>query len=161
MSLTRDVPNRFGRVHHAPNAVHPQASQHGVFIPLLHSSKRTFGALLCAALSLAHERPRRLVIGHVLLRGHARNGAADHVESQVLQRFEAEATFTHVELLAALLVFALTNQVERPHAPHRRFASFHYDAGLRPSSVLLRMRAAELQWWLAAVALGKDGRMDT
>jgi hypothetical protein len=32
-----------------------------------------FGALLCAALSLAHERPRRLVIGHVLLRGHARN----------------------------------------------------------------------------------------
>jgi hypothetical protein len=72
------------------------------------------GALLCAAallanpfgVSLAHERPRRLVIGHVLLRGHARNGAADHVESQVLQRFEADATFTHVELLAALLVFA-------------------------------------------------------
>ena len=29
--------------------------------------------------SLAHERPRRTVIGHVLLRGHARNGAADHV----------------------------------------------------------------------------------
>src|SRR5207302_7608908 len=58
------------------------------------------------ALSLAQERPRRLVIGHVLLRGHARNGAADHVESQVLQRFEADATFTHVELLAALLVFA-------------------------------------------------------
>src|SRR5947208_12940935 len=27
-------------------------------------------------LSLAHERPRRTVIGHVLLRGHARNGAA-------------------------------------------------------------------------------------
>ena len=56
--------------------------------------------------ALAHERPRRLVIGHVLLHGHARNGAADHVESQVLQRFEADATFTHVELLAALLVFA-------------------------------------------------------
>jgi hypothetical protein len=48
------------------------------------------GALLCAALgkpgrsftrvtALAQERPRRLVIGHVLLRGHARNGAADHV----------------------------------------------------------------------------------
>ena len=35
---------------------------------------------------------------------HARNGAADHVESQVLQRFEADATFTHVELLAVLLV---------------------------------------------------------
>src|SRR5438477_8815024 len=35
------------------------------------------GALLCAALALAHERPRRLVIGHLLLRGHARNGAAD------------------------------------------------------------------------------------
>jgi hypothetical protein len=30
----------------------------------------------------------------------------DHVESQVLQRFEADATFTHVELLAALLVLA-------------------------------------------------------
>ena len=45
-----------------------------------------------------HERPRRLVIGHVLLRGHARNGAADHVKSQVLQRFEADATFTHIEL---------------------------------------------------------------
>jgi hypothetical protein len=28
--------------------------------------------------SLAEERPRRLVIGHVLLRGHARNGAAGH-----------------------------------------------------------------------------------
>jgi len=48
------------------------------------------GALLCAAaalanpsgVSLAQERPRRLVIGHVLLHGHARNGAADHVESQ-------------------------------------------------------------------------------
>jgi len=64
------------------------------------------GALLCAALSLAEERPRRPVVGHVLLHGHARNGAADHVESQVLQRFEADATFTHVELLAALLVFA-------------------------------------------------------
>jgi hypothetical protein len=42
----------------------------------------------------------------VLLHGDARNGAADHVESQVLQRFEADATFTHVELLAALLVLA-------------------------------------------------------
>src|SRR6266446_5474003 len=79
---------------------------------LLH--RGLLGALLCAAaplanpfgVSLAHERPRRLVIGHVLFRGHARNGAADHVESQVLQRFEADATFTHVELLAALLVFA-------------------------------------------------------
>ncbi len=48
-------------------------------------------------------RPRLLVIGHVLLRGHARNGAAGHVESQVLQRFEANATFTHVEFLAALV----------------------------------------------------------
>ena len=36
----------------------------------------------------------------MLLRGHARNGAADHVESQVLQRFEADANFTHVELVA-------------------------------------------------------------
>src|SRR5205823_1761411 len=60
-------------------------------------------ALLCAAAPLANppcsrrisefgvflaqERPRRPVIGHVLLRGHARNGAADHFESQVLQRF--------------------------------------------------------------------------
>jgi hypothetical protein len=32
--------------------------------------------------SLVHERPRRLVIGHVLLHGHARDGAAGHVESQ-------------------------------------------------------------------------------
>src|SRR5438093_1954260 len=40
--------------------------------------------LLCAALSFAHERLRRLVIGHVLLRGHARDRAADNVESQVL-----------------------------------------------------------------------------
>ena len=31
-------------------------------------------------------------------------GAVDHVESQVLQRFRADATLTHVELLAALLV---------------------------------------------------------
>src|SRR4249919_3290538 len=48
------------------------------------------GPLLCAALgkpgrsftrvtALAHERPRRLVIGHVLLHGHARNDAVDHV----------------------------------------------------------------------------------
>ena len=57
---------------------------------LLHG--RLVVALLCAAaplanpfgVSFAHERPRRAVIGHVLLRGHARNGAADHVESQVL-----------------------------------------------------------------------------
>src|SRR5438270_11280147 len=43
------------------------------------------GAALCAAaplanpfgVSLAQERPRRLVIGHVLLHGDARNGAAD------------------------------------------------------------------------------------
>jgi len=35
------------------------------------------GGLLCAALSLAQKRPRRPVIGDVLLRGHARNGAAD------------------------------------------------------------------------------------
>ena len=41
--------------------------------------------------ALAHERPRRLVIGHVLLRGHARNcrtivakrrGAANHRASR-------------------------------------------------------------------------------
>src|SRR5205807_8056385 len=88
--------------------------------PSLHSSPRTCRrpSLRCCparepsllaknfGVSLAQERPRRLVIGHVLLHGHARNGAADHVESQVLQRFEPDATFTHVELLAALLVFA-------------------------------------------------------
>ena len=45
---------------------------------------------------------RSFVLGHVLLRGHARNSAADHVESQVVQLFEADATLTHVELLAAL-----------------------------------------------------------
>jgi hypothetical protein len=50
---------------------------------LLH--RGLLGALLCAAaplanafgVSLAQKRPRRLVIGHVLLRGDARNGAAD------------------------------------------------------------------------------------
>ncbi|HEY3150852.1 MAG TPA: metalloregulator ArsR/SmtB family transcription factor [Candidatus Binatia bacterium] len=70
------------------------------FFALLPPLANPFGV------SLAQERPRRPVIGHVLLRGHARNGAADHVESQVLQLFEADATFPHVELLAALLVFA-------------------------------------------------------
>src|SRR6266550_2368428 len=34
--------------------------------------------------SLAHERSRRSVIGHVLLHGHTRHGAADYVDSQVL-----------------------------------------------------------------------------
>jgi hypothetical protein len=34
------------------------------------------------------------------------NSAADQVESQVLQLFEADATFTRVEPLAAFLVFA-------------------------------------------------------
>ncbi len=69
---------------------------------LLH--RGLLGAFLCAAaslenplkarpllhpryggVSLAHERPRRSVIGHVLLHGDARNGAADYVESQVVQ----------------------------------------------------------------------------
>jgi hypothetical protein len=31
------------------------------------------------------------------LKAHTRDGAADHVESQVVQRFEADAIFTHVE----------------------------------------------------------------
>ena len=35
------------------------------------------GRSFTRVMALAHERPRRLVIGHVLLRGHARNGAAD------------------------------------------------------------------------------------
>jgi hypothetical protein len=52
------------------------------------------------------DRPRRTVIGHVLLHGHSRNGAADDVESHVVQRFEADATFARVQLLAALFVFA-------------------------------------------------------
>ena len=51
------------------------------------------GVLLCAAapltnpfgVSLAKERPRRTVIGHVLLHGHARNGAG-HVESYDTKR---------------------------------------------------------------------------
>ena len=45
--------------------------------------------LLCAAasaadpfcVSVAQERPRRLVIGHVLLHGHARNCVADHASN--------------------------------------------------------------------------------
>jgi hypothetical protein len=43
--------------------------------------------------------------GHVLLHGHACNGLTDHVEREVRQVLEADTTFTHVELLAALLVF--------------------------------------------------------
>ena len=53
-----------------------------------------------SSLLLFQLRPCATVIRHVLLHGHARDGAADHVESQVLQLFEADATFTHVELLA-------------------------------------------------------------
>jgi hypothetical protein len=89
---------------------------------LLH--RGLLGALLCAALSLAHERPRRLVIGHVLLHGHARYGAADHVESQVLQRFEANATLESPAVCSAirygpmssflpLFLYSLVNQLER------------------------------------------------
>ena len=37
--------------------------------------------LLHSSLLLHLARPRRLVIGHVLLRGHARNGAADHASN--------------------------------------------------------------------------------
>ena len=103
---------------------------------VLPSEKGERGQSQVLTLSLAHERPRRLVIGYGLLHGHARKGAADgfhqnrvagfprptrrsswppavkfapcepYAKSQVLQRFEADATFTHVELLAALLVFA-------------------------------------------------------
>ncbi len=43
-----------------------------------------FPSLLFTA--LAHERPRRLVIGHVLLRGHARNGAADRFSPKPRRR---------------------------------------------------------------------------
>ncbi len=53
-------------------------------------------------MALARERPRLLGIGHVLLRGHARNGAADHVESQVLQRFEADATLESPAVCSAI-----------------------------------------------------------
>ena len=87
----------------------PTRERHTAVSPfnLKETRRQSPGSLLWfRLLSLAQERPRRLVIGHVLLRRHARNGAADHVESQVLQRFEADATFTHVELLAALLIFA-------------------------------------------------------
>ena len=34
--------------------------------------------------------------------GYAGNGLADYIQSEVLQRFEADATFTHVELLARI-----------------------------------------------------------
>ena len=73
---------------------------------LLNAALGKPGRSFTRVTALAQERPRRTVIGHVLLHGHARNSAANHVEGQVLQRFEADATFTHVELLAALLVFA-------------------------------------------------------
>ena len=42
------------------------------------------------------------VIGHVLLHGHARNGAADYVESQVLQLFEADATLESPAVCSAI-----------------------------------------------------------
>ena len=46
------------------------------------------------------------IVCDVLLHGDAGNGFADYIQSQVVQLFEADATFTHVELLAALLVCA-------------------------------------------------------
>ncbi len=98
----------------------PYGLPHGGVI--LH--RGLLGALLCAALSLAQERPRRPVIGHVLLRGHARNGAADYVERQVLQRFEADAALESPAVCSAirygpmssflpLFLYSLVNQLER------------------------------------------------
>jgi hypothetical protein len=60
----------------------------------------------------------------VLLRGHARHGAADHVERQVLQRFEPDATLESPAVCSAirygpmssflpLFLYSLLNQVER------------------------------------------------
>jgi hypothetical protein len=40
-----------------------------------------------------------LVIGHLLLHGHTRNEAADHIESQVVQLFETDATLPMSNLL--------------------------------------------------------------
>ena len=47
-----------------------------------------------------------MIIRHVLLYRYARNSPADYIEREVVQRVEADAALTHVELLAALLVFA-------------------------------------------------------
>jgi len=44
---------------------------------VLPSEKGERGQSQVLTLSLAHERPRRLVIGYGLLHGHARKGAAD------------------------------------------------------------------------------------
>src|SRR5438445_5440558 len=45
--------------------------------PFSHRRKEKGGQSQVLTLSLAHERPRRLVIGYGLLHGHARKGAAD------------------------------------------------------------------------------------
>ena len=50
-----------------------------------------------------------MVIGHVLLRGHALNSAADHVESQVLQRFEADATLESPAVCSAIRYGPMSN----------------------------------------------------
>jgi hypothetical protein len=76
-------------------------------------------ALLCAAallanpfgVSLAHERPRRLVIGHVFLHGHARNGAAaiggqrtdDRVERSEVRDQRSEETLNQRHARGAVL----------------------------------------------------------
>jgi hypothetical protein len=123
-----------------PRGMLAEGSRQGHFFGFAFFTADFPGAPLCAAaplanpsrsrrisefgVSLTHERPRRPVIGHVLLRGHARNGAADHVESQVLQRFEADATLEIPAVCSAirygpmssnlpLFLYSLVNQVER------------------------------------------------
>jgi len=51
--------------------------QIGVGANYRHSAALLLSGLLCAAFPLAQKRSRRPVIGHVLLHGHARNGATD------------------------------------------------------------------------------------
>src|SRR5438477_4002128 len=51
-----------------------------------------------------------------------------YAESQVVQRFEADATFTHVELLAALFVFAGEPGGERGMTVDSRLLPKHGEA---------------------------------
>ena len=62
--------------------------------------------------SLAQERPRRLVIGHVLLRGHARNGAAGLTTSRARSSNDLKRTQPlPMSSFLPLFLYSLVNQV--------------------------------------------------
>src|SRR6266550_1293706 len=84
-ALTRSYPRHFTFYVACPTRSIHQYSSHGPLFQL---------------------RSRCSIVCDVLIDGDAGNSFADYIQSQVIQLFEADATFTHVELLAALLVFA-------------------------------------------------------